>query len=353
MRLANVFPYPANELAFDLLLTNDLNSEGRLAIVGAARTVDLKRINEEAQAAGISVQQVLPIALGSALIAREQGLANGAILEDGSEGISLDIVTNGDVQVSRILQARGSAALRAEVDRTFQANDLPCADVIAAGNLLFEHADRATSLSTLEALSRERLDFTLELADQAAARRKKQEGRRTRLAGLMALSAILMAGLLWDERSQAEAEVKLGEARWAGALKKDRSIRDGELTKSARLQKIDDAIKLAFEPGQSPADILAALSNATPANVWLTGLTIERGKPLSVRGTSTDSAGVKQFLERLNASDRFRDVKLSFANDAKIDDVPVNQFALASTAVGNIPLAEPDKKKSRKEPAKK
>jgi len=86
--------------------------------------------------------------------------------------------------------------------------------------------------------------------------------------------------------------------------------------------------------------------------VGLTGVTLERGKPVQVRGASTDSAGVKQFLEKLNASDRFRDVKLSFANDAKIDDVPVSQFALTATAVGNLPLAEPDKKK-RKEPVKK
>jgi len=323
-----------------------------LRVAGPAGRRDRKRIQDEAQMAGIQIAQTMPIGLASALIAREQGLPNAAILEDGAEGISLDLVTNGDVQVSRILQSRGSAAMRAEVDRTFQANELPCADVIAAGNLLFEHADRATSLSALEALSRERIDFSLELADQAAARKKKQESGRTRIAALMAVSALLMAALLWDERDRAATEVRTGEARWAGVLKKERSIRDGVLTETSKLQKVESAIKLAFQPAQSPADILVALGNATPTSVWLTGITLERGKPVQVRGASTDSAGVKQFLEKLNASDRFRDVKLSFANDAKIDDVPVSQFALTATAVGNLPLAEPDKKK-RKEPVKK
>jgi Tfp pilus assembly protein PilN len=86
---------------------------------------------------------------------------------------------------------------------------------------------------------------------------------------------------------------------------------------------------------------LALASALAPSDVWLTGVTFERGKPLLVRGTALSGASVAAYLQSLSGQSRFRDVKLVFANDATIETTQVQQFSISAHAVGNLPLTDP------------
>jgi len=67
---------------------------------------------------------------------------------------------------------------------------------------------------------------------------------------------------------------------------------------------------------------------------------------VQVRGSARNSADVKQFLNNLEQQSRLRDVKLAFANTGKIEDTPVVQFSITAFPVGNLPLAQPERKRA-------
>ncbi len=72
---------------------------------------------------------------------------------------------------------------------------------------------------------------------------------------------------------------------------------------------------------------------------------MERGKPLTFRGTAISDQAVKTFLDGLAVTDRLREVKLLFANNATIEETPVVNFSVQATLVGNLPMVEKEKKK--------
>ncbi|HEV2473953.1 MAG TPA: PilN domain-containing protein, partial [Chthonomonadales bacterium] len=103
-------------------------------------------------------------------------------------------------------------------------------------------------------------------------------------------------------------------------------------------------LKRAFHPAQPISDLMALIDDRTPANAWLTGLTIERGKPIQVRGDARTADDVASFVSALGSTPRLRDVKLLFNNSFKIENTQVVQFDIAATAVGNLPMPQPPKK---------
>jgi hypothetical protein len=106
---------------------------------------------------------------------------------------------------------------------------------------------------------------------------------------------------------------------------------------------VDTSLDLAFEPKQRLGDVTFLVNNLCPEGLWLTGLTIERGKLALIRGTAINGEAVYKYLDRLTTQDRFRDVKLVFANNGQIEKVSVVQFSISAHVVGNLPLAEAKK----------
>lgn len=104
------------------------------------------------------------------------------------------------------------------------------------------------------------------------------------------------------------------------------------------------AVDRAFLPAQSYADIVTVTTRDVPSSVWLSGLTFERGKPLLIRGTSKTNSGVADFLGALSKEDRFREVKLVFANNSMIEKTPVVQFSISAFPIGNLPAVDTAKK---------
>lgn len=135
--------------------------------------------------------------------------------------------------------------------------------------------------------------------------------------------------------------------RWESQLKKLRTIRDAEQAKANRATTVKNSLERAFQTAQPLSDITMAASSALPSGAWLIGVNTERGKPLQLRGTATNGQQVATLVEALSASPRFRDVRLVFANAAKIAETPVVQFNVAATAVGNLPLPAPEKGNKR------
>ena len=161
----------------------------------------------------------------------------------------------------------------------------------------------------------------------------------------MLLSGILLATLIGVDRADDAAAVKKAEGKWARELTQLRSTRDFETRKAQDATAQGGTLTRAFQPAQPISDIASAISDALPQSVWLTGLNIERGKPVQLRGTATRAEDVARLVDALSANSRFRSVRLVFANSGKIKETPIVQFNLSATAVGNLPMPEPPKAK--------
>ena len=130
-----------------------------------------------------------------------------------------------------------------------------------------------------------------------------------------------------------------------GKLRKDRQALESDVSK---MQATDSSLQRAFAPAQKPAEILTVVANHVPKGVWLGGITFDRGKTMYIRGTSTTSEGVAEYLNALTTEPRLREVKLVFANNGDIEKTPVVQFSIQAFPVGNLPLIDAKKKGPKK-----
>jgi Tfp pilus assembly protein PilN len=343
IQLGNHFPIPVQELAYDLLPTDEATPDGKKVLVAGVRQADLRTALALLKDAGTSVVKTLPTAMGSMYLTSGVGV----VLESTPEGVGIDVVSGGVPHLSRLASPAGPGGIPAEVERTCQVAGVSGAAIHTAPGL-----DVGTGVALashpLEALSQHGLEcpLDLELPELVAARESRKSGNRVRIAVLTALSAILFGALVWDDRERASQVVKRGEAKWNAELRKLRSIRESLSAESQKEKKYEAMTALALEPAQRAGDVLTVIANSVPKGVWLTGYSFDRGKPVQVRGSARNSADVKQFLNNLEQQSRLRDVKLVFANTGKIEDTPVVQFSITAFPVGNLPLAQPERKRA-------
>ncbi len=349
VQIEQLFPLTSNQLAFDFIQTSDQNAEGVLTVVAAVRTENLKQLKQELQQAGLTAVRILPISLGAPTVAAKAGVEDALVMEETPLGLTLDVILGGRLHFSRTAMPESDPLCEAQ--RTMAAARADNLPLITCGELMLPGATR--SRSTPLRLLDEAPAFHFELTEDRMRVKVKKTAARTRLAVLMLLSAMLLVVLIWADRSDAQAIIRRGEATWARELQKLRSTRNTETAKAEKAVAMQTALNRAFQPAQPLSDVLSVISNSLPPGAWLTGLTLERGKPVQVRGTARASGDVAQFVDRLGANPRFRDVKLVFANGAKIDEVPVTQFSVTAFAVGNLPMPTPAKKATRtpKKPA--
>jgi Tfp pilus assembly protein PilN len=341
VQVGQIFPLPADQLAFDFFQTTEQTAEGFVTVVAAIRATDIRQLRSELQAIGIRPVRILPVALGSAVVAERAGLASALVVERAEAGLMLDVVQEGVVRFSRIAP-RGSDT-SCEAQRTIASAGVNSLPLLSVNGQVLEGA-KVTPETVLGVLH-EVPAFTFELAEDREQERKKQVASRTRLAALMFVSSLLFVALVWADRSDALAVIKKGEGVWAKELGKVRSIRDLEATRASRITGVQMALKRAFEPAQPLSDLATVVGDSLPTGAWLTGLSIERGKPLQIRGTARTAEDVARFVDTLGLSPRFRDVKLVFANSAKVEETPIVQFSITATAIGNLPLPQAEKKK--------
>jgi len=321
VQIGQLFPLPADQLSFDFIPTEDQTVEGRLTVVAAMRASDLRHLRAELKQAGITAARILPVALAAAsdmVGPRRQGLVLG-------------------LRFSRV--APNSSDPLAEARKTLAAARTESLPLITVGSVNLP--DAITSLDTELSVLHEAPPFNFELSEDRVLEVRKQVAARTRLAVLMFLSALLLMVLVWANRSDAMAVVKHSQGVWARKLTTQESIQKAETAQTATVVAAQTTLERAYKPGQPLSDITSVVDDSLAPGSWLTGLTIERGKPLDIRGMTKSAGDVTKLVNTLSASPRFRDVRLVFANSAQIGKVPVVQFDVSAVCVGNLPMPTP------------
>jgi Tfp pilus assembly protein PilN len=342
LTLGQHFPVPASEMSFDLRFTSDTTVEGRLGIVSAIRSEELRQLNAELRAAGLRARVILPAAFGSWLLAQSVKQPECAVVSKTSEGIAIDIVAGDELRHSRVLPPGiAPESLRGEVERTIASAGMESAAIVAAGGLALDGADVQTAVSPLASLvSGDRAHVHLEVDEEVQLRQTRRVGSRVRVAAVLWIATLGLAGYAYVDRAAAAKTLQAHKADNAKSLRDLRSRKSTEDARLATAQKLESNLTQAFLPAQRVSDVLSTAGNGTPGTVWLTGLSLERGKPMMLRGTAMNNDAVAEYLHTLSTQPRFRDVKLVFANNGLIDQTPVVQFSITGFPVGNVPTVE-------------
>ena len=353
LTIGNHIPVAADALAYDFYLTDDVNAEGRLAVIGAAHIDTLAKVHAELGGAGLRVSRILPVAFGAERLAAHAGISHGAVAELTDEGLCVELIADGQVRYSRVVPAPDNAAETAEtIARSFAIAGLPPGPVLAAGGL-----NLPTALNTVEravealAADGATIPITLETPDAIAARQRGLEAGRNRIAVVLVLAAIAVGALLYADFSAAAAVASKHEGQFQTGLRKLRAENTSVQARTAAAEKLSLTLQRAFNPAQPFSDVLGVIASKAPEGVWLNGVTLERGKPLLVRATAKQNEAVSAYLDSLRQTQgtapgsaqqlpRFRDVKLVVANNSTIETTPVVLFSVSAYSIGNLPLVE-------------
>ena len=349
LQLATLLPIAGNEAAFDFRLTKDVNSEGRLAVVAAVHSDTLRQLTRELKAAGLTAHCIVPTAFGSWLLTHTLEIPQCAVVEHTPEGLAIDIVSDEELRYTRVVPFPADAEeIEAEICRTFSIAHVPCSTIIATAGLTFHGADTTVATRPLEIFSTpllSKLNVSIELPETIQTRENKAITARARIA-IMLWAAVLAAGLLvFFDRADATAKARSAQSVFLAEMAKLKSKDSSYKIIVDDQSKMQSDLMNALSPAQRMSDLLTTISNESPPNVWLTGITLERGKQVLIRGTAMTSEQVASYVQTLAAEPRLRDVKLVFANNATIEQTPIVQFSIQAHAVGNLPIVNVGGKK--------
>lgn len=341
----SLFPIPVSDLAFDLQATQETGPEGRTTVVAAVPTNDLKRAFDEVHEAGFRIAKVVPTAMAAPLVAEGSGLRSAIVVEDTPEGLALDVVVDGEIRASRV--APSGADLASELGRTAAMLNLDEPQVLLTNGLMPGSGQLLAPITPLEALAGSgaaRIEVDLEPREVVAARERGARARTRRFAALLAVSAALLATLVALDYSDAKAAVDRARSSMNASVTRLNNIkRSIEADVNRELRNLE-TLNRAFDPAQPLPDVIKLVSDEVPDGMWLTGITVERGRPLVLRGSAIRSDAVSEYLERLNRTERLRDVRLVFSNNATIETTPVVQFSINAFPIGNLPLVEAERR---------
>jgi Tfp pilus assembly protein PilN len=337
----SLFPIDEADAAFCAHQTSDVSAEGILTVVAAVRTSDLVEIREQLASRGIKQVHFVPMAVSAAAALASLGSSDGLVVDGNGSQTTFDLVSGGDTVMSRSVLHAESAEIEAK--RTLLADGQSNAQVYATSNVVFAGAQPLSTdlLSTLADVVGHDLISRQEQAAELAGITKKNN----RLSIYFLIAAVLLLAVVLTQRFDEEQVVIQGEAKWAKRVAKARSNRKIAELESKKETDYTNLLDSAFEPGQRLSDALASITNAAPETIWLTGVNMDRGRPIQIRGTAMTNEAVTQFVNTLGASDRFRDVQLVNASLAKIEQTEVVNFTMNVTAIANVPLPKPQKVK--------
>lgn len=351
MRLSEMFPMSSSELAFDIELLDDRNLEGRLALIAAVATNDLRQILSDAKAGNIKVARVMPVSIGSVLLAAANHTEQLAVVSDDLSGIGIDIVTGQLIRGSRVTV--NSAGLSQEVCRSHQVAGLPCGDMMAAGDVVFPEAGRHTRSTPLEMLCTPQsaaIPFNIRLPEAVTAERERAKRKSLLRGGLFFAVSVLIWVYAINEYQGLQKKVNSVNASIAKENGRLSALRNKAESDANAATSLESDVLRSFQVAQPFSDVVAAITSAVPDGIWLTGLTLDRGKEVQVRGMAKSSEDVSTFTTNLQniVSEtangkkvaRFRSIKTPTVNGATIEKVPLIQFSFSLFPVGNIPFVD-------------
>jgi len=345
-RLEDLFPLPASEVAYDLIATPDINAEGREFVIFATKSDTIKQARALFNHAGTKLDRIIPACLGSEKLG--DSALSSIVIAPSSEGIALDAVDRGHVIYSRVAgNITTQAEIESEIARVSAASGISDPTLIAHSSLkeFVSPNVRLANEHPLNNLNSLTTELDLRLPEDLALASSSKLSSRKRLAlylGICCAIAVFAAWLSRDEELTKVKKVQEQYAKRTDNLKKQSGLISTEISK---LKGQTDMVVDGIEPKQHISDVLLIAANAAPDGLWLTGMNVERGKDLSVRGTALSNAQVGAFFDGLTASTRLRDVKLAFSNNNIIGETPVVQFSITAHIIGNMPLTDPKKDK--------
>jgi Tfp pilus assembly protein PilN len=340
MKLVDVFPIPASELAFDFIPTTEKNEHGRICNVFAAKTTDINEVIAVCSKLGIVIQQIVPAQALTLKAAEQNSLSSGIFAERFGDFVNLDVYRYGDLVSSKVVDLNSldneiarMKAMTGDGSKTF------------AFNVNLDGSEQKLSAPFINSYAKSGLTLDLEPEEYRTTRDDKIRKDRHRMCYLVFVAGLIIAGAIWWDYSDRTSKLSAEQARSAKSTKNLLAITLSDESKAAKLKPAADLLVKSFEPAQKSSDILKVISLLLPSDTWLTSVTFERGKPLQIRGTSRKSVLVSTYVVGLSKQNRFRDVRLVYANSGDINGVSTVQFSITAFPVGNLPLIDTGKKK--------
>jgi hypothetical protein len=347
MSISQHVPIGSGDACVDIRLVNEMGPEGRVATLVAMKAADLRTLQDEAKQAGIRIIATVPAAYGSWLLASATSLKDCAAVSESGEGMNLDIISGGELRYSRALPPDASNGhLAPEILRTFSAAGLRAAPTLAEG-LKIPTAEYTVAKSPLEALtgsgwSTPGVEF--HLPETLLLRARSGRLLRARVAAMICILAVMLAGYVYMDRAKAQAAVDKAQYAANSSLSALRARAQSQKTESDNEAAMAAVLKRGFSPGQKLGDVIALVNNELPKNAWLTNVGVARGQLIVLRGTAMRGDDVATYVNSLSKEARLRNVKLIFANNTLIESTPVVLFSISAFPVGNLPLVDKAKK---------
>lgn len=341
--IAKEFPLPPGQAAIDFLITSQKSANGRVVIIFAVSAQHLESVRKEAAESGFSVAAIQPAALGAHLLAGQNKIENGIIFSQEVDGVAIDVIKDGLIHYTRVVKAGGD--LETEKLRTLAAAGLSdSVENFPAYSCDGVSAEMIPLSSTpIYALAHEDVAATSVNIELQSEKEEKEKviKRNSIVMASVALAAAIAVGLyvgqhIYAARSAVATAIASTKSRTTTLQTAESKIS----SRQTDLAKPFSVIDRGFNPAQRMSDMLVSLGADVPPGLWLTSITIDRGKAIVLRGTAKDSQQVNTFVQQLSADSRFRDVKLSFANSGQVGQVTVIQFSLTAFPIGNLPLTD-------------
>ena len=107
---------------------------------------------------------------------------------------------------------------------------------------------------------------------------------------------------------------------------------------TSELKKEDLKIKLIknrTDAGNSAIETLREIHKVTPQEIYLSAITFEEGKSLSLRGTSVSMSEAFKFVKTLEGLPNFRNVKTKYVTKRKLEGKDLADFEITCPLVSD------------------
>jgi len=343
-------------------------------LIAVTRKAELSTLERAMTAAGLTVEGygVDSLAVTDAYLPASEAGLNGAarlVLAPDGAGIHAQVIAGERLLFNRFLPSNGGG-WAADLRRSLAVYSVEHADAPIQDAVLVGEGDetalsgaiglavrRATvqpaqmgglsvppEYGALVGLARQWLglgQYPLRLPPQGwEGAGKTQSQSRMLLGG--ALAATLAAGLVMWQVDQ--RRVRAEEIAKAGRISKQAERDRKQL---ARLARERDRLRLqvaamggaadASGAGAAPLELLSQVSARAPADVWLTQVNYQAGRPLQLLGTARNAVHVTDYVRSLETLKGFHRVALGFLRSASVENVPVTHFRIECALAGAEP----------------
>lgn len=220
--------------------------------------------------------------------------------EGGGQTVGRILLTGAGPHVAGLDQQ-----LREALDLPVEAIDPLQPVTLAAGvTVLQEPASREVSVApligALVSPDAQELDFTPDAVKFRRALERK--ARQMTVFGVEVMAALMLAAIFAEGCFHSKRTYR-------DALQASASQAEREADKIEQMRLKTRVIADRLDPVRSPLNMLREIQGALPDSVYLTGITMEEGKQIVIRGWSPTGSDVAQLVSALEKSPLFKGVK--------------------------------------------